>query len=63
MAQSFLTNSVTRLHPNEWSAGTSAGVAAVVMSDQGLSSAQMAANVSALQYRLRSLGVPLTYTL
>ena len=30
MAQSFLANSATRLHPIEWSSGTAAGVAAVV---------------------------------
>eukprot|EP01043_Picozoa_sp_COSAG02_P063051 COSAG02_NODE_8842_length_2423_cov_1.915663_1_plen_634_part_01 len=63
MAQSFLTNSVTRLHPNEWASGTAAGVAAVIMSELNLSSAQMAANVSKLQDRLRTLGVPLAFNL
>lgn len=63
MATSFLTNSVTRLHPNEWSSGTAAGVAAVMMSALNLSSAQMAADVSQLQDRLRSLGVPLAFNL
>ena len=58
MATSFLTNSVTRLHPNAWASGTAAGVAAVMMSALNLSSTQMAAdaNVSKLQDRLRSLG-------
>lgn len=63
MATSFLTNAVTRLHPNEWASGTAAGVAAVMMSTLDLSSIQMVANVSRLQGRLRALGVPLEYTL
>ena len=63
MATSFLTNAVTRLHPNEWASGTAAGVAAAMMSTLNLSSIQMVANVSRLQDRLRSLGVPLEYTL
>lgn len=61
MATSFLTNSVTRLHPNEWASGTAAGVAAVMMSVHNWSSVQMAANVPVLQNRLRSLGVPLSF--
>ena len=61
MATSFLTNSVTRLHPNEWASGTAAGVAAAMMSALNLSSEQLAADVSGLQGRLRSLGVPLTF--
>jgi hypothetical protein len=61
MATSFLTNSVTRLHPNEWASGTAAGVAAAMMSELNLSSVQMAVNVSRLQDRLRSLGVPLAF--
>ena len=61
MATSFLTNSVTRLHPNEWTSGTAAGVAASMMSTLNLTSVQMAANVSGLQDRLRSLGVPLAF--
>ncbi len=32
MAQSFLANAATRLHPIEWSTGTAAGVAAAAMS-------------------------------
>jgi hypothetical protein len=63
MATSFLTNSVTRLHPNEWASGTAAGVAAAMMSELNLSSAQMTANVPKLQDRLRSLGVPLAFNL
>eukprot|EP00035_Acanthoeca_spectabilis_P029301 m.474002 g.474002 ORF g.474002 m.474002 type:complete len:320 (+) comp35445_c0_seq1:850-1809(+) len=63
MATSFLTNAVTRLHPNEWASGTAAGVAAAMMSALNLSSVQMANNVSGLQTRLRLLGVPLTFNL
>ena len=61
MATSFLTNAVTRLHPNEWASGTAAGVAATMMSELNLTSTEMAANVSKLQDRLRSLGVPLAF--
>ena len=38
MAQSFLANSATRLHPIEWSSGTAAGVAAAWMAHTGKSS-------------------------
>jgi len=31
MAQSFLANAATRLHPTEWSTGVAAGAAAVTM--------------------------------
>eukprot|EP00039_Didymoeca_costata_P022100 m.346114 g.346114 ORF g.346114 m.346114 type:complete len:609 (+) comp28152_c0_seq1:154-1980(+) len=61
MATSFFTNSVTRLHPNEWASGTAAGVAAVMMSALNLTAGQMVANVSRLQDRLRSVGVPLNF--
>ena len=63
MATSFLASAITRLHPNEWASGTAAGVAAVMMSALNLSAAQMAVNVSSLQDRLLSLGVPLTFNL
>ena len=32
MAQSFLVNAATRVHPVEWSSGTAAGAAAAFMS-------------------------------
>ena len=35
MAQSFLANAATRLHPIEWSTGTAAGVAAAAMNKNG----------------------------
>lgn len=63
ISASFLTGSVTRLHPNEWASGTAAGVAAALMSSLNLTSVQMAANVSGLQARLLSLGVPLSFNL
>jgi hypothetical protein len=40
MAQSFLANSGTRLHPIEWSSGTAAGVAAAYMARSGSTSRQ-----------------------
>ena len=63
MATSFFTNSVNRLHPNEWASGTAAGAAAAMMSALDLSSEQMVVNVSMLQDRLRLLGVPLKFNL
>jgi hypothetical protein len=38
MAQTFLANSATRLHPIEWSSGTAAGAAAAHMARWALSS-------------------------
>ncbi len=35
MAQSFLANAATRLHPVEWSSGTAAGAAAAFMVQRG----------------------------
>lgn len=63
LSQSFLTSSVTRLHPNEWASGTAAGVAAAMMSALNLSSVEMTAkkNILGLQARLRSVGVPLKF--
>ncbi len=54
MAQSFLTNSATRLHPTEWSTGTSAGVAAAYMVRTGKSTQQTLESIGELQELVKS---------
>jgi hypothetical protein len=41
MAQTYLANAVTRLHPTEWSTGTAAGAAAALMLNNSFSSEDM----------------------
>ncbi len=52
MAQSFMANSATRLHPIEWSTGTAAGIAAAWMSQNGLSSSSVSKEINALQSQI-----------
>ena len=61
MAQSFLANSATRLHPIEWSTGTAAGVAAATMARRKLEASQMFEQVSELQ-RLVRAKTPIDWT-
>ncbi len=49
MAQSFLANSATRLHPIEWSTGTAAGISAAYMSKHKLTSREALGEVEKLQ--------------
>jgi hypothetical protein len=68
MAQSFLANAATRLHPTEWSSGAAAGAAAFLMSSMGgryPSTAAVYKEVGVLQTLLQSDVVksPLTWTL
>jgi len=50
MAQTFLANAATRLHPTEWSSGTAAGAAAFAMiSNNYKSTSEMFENVGVLQ--------------
>lgn len=53
MAQSFLANSATRLHPIEWSTGTAAGVAAAYMVETKKSSRDVYESVDQLQSRVK----------
>ena len=62
MAQSFLANSATRLHPIEWSSGTACGIAAAVMAREGRSSAEILADVRRLQELVRK-ATPIDWTL
>ena len=49
MAQSFLANSATRLHPIEWSTGTAAGVAAAHMAKTEKTSRKVYESIGELQ--------------
>lgn len=62
MAQSFLANSATRLHPIEWSTGTAAGVAAAHMAKAGLTSRQASESIAELQALVRRF-TPIDWTL
>lgn len=53
MAQSFVANSATRLHPIEWSSGTAAGVAAAYMAKAGKTSRETYDSIAELQEQIR----------
>jgi len=53
MAQSFLANSATRLHPIEWSSGTAAGVSAAWMARNGKSSRQAYSSIKDFQSSIK----------
>ncbi|MEM8945670.1 MAG: FAD-dependent oxidoreductase [Planctomycetota bacterium] len=53
MAQSFLANSATRLHPIEWSTGTAAGVAAAFMAESSKSAREAYQDIGQLQSLIR----------
>jgi hypothetical protein len=60
MAQSFLANAATRLHPVEWSSGTASGVVAAYMVSNGISStAKLYANPQQLK-EVQSLATKFT---
>eukprot|EP01139_Manchomonas_bermudensis_P022330 Amastigsp_a689110_2.p1 type:complete len:166 gc:universal Amastigsp_a689110_2:1-498(+) len=69
IAQSFLANAPTRVHPVEWSVGTGAGVAAAFMVRNGISDAHLmtteagAVDLAALQSLIRSSFAPLEWTI
>jgi hypothetical protein len=62
MAQSFLANSATRLHPIEWSTGTAAGVAAAHMAATGRDSREALAAIEELQSLVKAK-TPIDWTL
>lgn len=62
MAQTFVANSATRLHPIEWSSGTAAGVAAATMSRDDMTSAGALGSIAAIQERVRR-HTPINWTL
>lgn len=62
MAQSFMANAATRLHPIEFSTGTAAGVAAAMMVDLHLvSTRQLFAHLPQLQQKIRQY-TPINWT-
>lgn len=62
MAQSFLANSATRLHPIEWSTGTAGGVAAAHMARTGRSSREALGEIDELQAEVRE-HTPIDWTM
>jgi hypothetical protein len=54
IAMTFAANTAAREHLDEWSCGVGAGAAAAMMASRNLTSAELLANVSALQAVLRS---------
>lgn len=62
MAQSFLANSATRLHPIEWSTGTAAGVAAAYMARTGRNSREALEHIGELQSLIR-VKTPIEWTI
>ncbi len=62
MAQSFLANSATRLHPTEWSTGTAAGVAAAYMAQNGKSSQEAYESIEELQALIKKF-TPIDWTI
>lgn len=54
MAQTFVANSATRLHPIEWSSGTAAGVAAAEMARSASTSSELLGRVGELQLRVKA---------
>lgn len=49
MAQTFMTNSATRLHPSEWSSGCAAGCAAAYLSRTGVATAAGLEHIDEIQ--------------
>ena len=62
MAQSFLANAATRLHPIEWSTGTAAGVAAANMARHGRDSRAELERIEELQALVRQK-TPIEWTI
>ncbi len=62
MAQSFLANSATRLHPIEWSTGTASGVIAAAMARDGWTSREALDHIADLQPLIRQK-TPIEWTI
>ncbi len=62
MAQSFLANAATRLHPIEWSTGTAAGVAAASMSKNDWTARQALEHIADVQALVREK-TPIDWTI
>jgi ATP-dependent protease ClpP protease subunit len=62
MAQTFLANSATRLHPIEWASGVAAGVAAADMARHRSTSRQLLERIDELQEKIAAQ-TPIEWTL
>lgn len=62
MAQSFLANSATRLHPIEWSTGTAAGVIATIMQRENKTTRDVYREIDRVQLEVRK-HTPIDWTL
>ena len=62
MAQSFMANSATRLHPIEWSTGTAAGIAAASMAHTGKNTRETLKSIEELQEQVREF-TPIDWSL
>jgi hypothetical protein len=62
MAQSFLANAATRLHPIEWSSGTAAGVVAAEMARRGWTSRQALDHIAEVQAMIKTK-TPIDWTI
>ena len=62
MAQSFMANAATRLHPIEWSTGTAAGIAAADMARNGRTSREELVRIAELQALVRKK-TPIDWTI
>lgn len=62
LAQSNVANGATRLHPQEWTTGLAAGVAAAFMASRALSAGEALGEIASIQERIRRWA-PLDWTL
>lgn len=62
MAQTFMANSATRLHPIEWSTGTAAGVIAADMVETSRTAHQIYDNIESLQAKVKQV-TPIDWTI
>ena len=62
MAQDFMANSATRLHPIEWSTGTAAGVIAAWMAEHRANTREALASIAEIQWRIHRQ-TPIDWTL
>ena len=61
LSQTWMANTATREHPQEWTTGSAAGVAAAMMVEKGMSTSDVYDNVQSLQKELEAMGQPLNF--
>lgn len=62
IAASFFANAAMRLHPEEWTTGVAAGVAATVMAQRGWSATDALEHVDEIRGIIRGIGSPQNWT-